>query len=140
MPGVRGGGGVRMSGPTIGSERRMKVTGYVPCYEGGRAPESVLVGLVDLATGETDVIRYTRGKEAAASSRTYVVYKGDDVVAIGSLSEVAERLGVTEGHIRWLASPTAHRKAAASKRGRMVAEVVDQDEIDVGASMKGKEI
>lgn len=102
-----------MSGPTIGSERRMKVTGYVPCYEGGRAPDSVLVGLVDIRTGET-----------------YVVYKGEDVVAIGSLSEVAERLGVTEDYVRWLSTPTAHRKAAASKRGRMVAEVVDQDEID----------
>lgn len=129
-----------MRGPTIGSERRMKVTGYVPCYEGGRAPDSVLVGLVDLRTGETDVVRYTKGKEPAASPRTYVVYKGEDVVAIGSLSEVAERLGVTEDYVRWLSTPTAHRKESASKRDRMVAEVVDQDEIDGTASMNGREI
>lgn len=53
----------------------------------------------------------------------YVVYKGDDVIAVGDVDEVAERLGVKRSHVEWLATPTAHRKAESSPR-RMVAERV----------------
>lgn len=56
-------------------------------------------------------------------SNVYVVYKGDDVVAVGGVDEVAERLGIKRSHVEWLATPTAHRRAERSPR-RMVAERV----------------
>lgn len=54
---------------------------------------------------------------------TYVVYKGDDVIAVGTIEEVSERLGVKRSVVEYLATPTAHRKAASGRR-RMVAERV----------------
>ena len=54
---------------------------------------------------------------------TYVVYRGDDVLCVGTARECAERLGVSEASVRWLATPSSHRKEAA-RPGRMVAERV----------------
>lgn len=58
---------------------------------------------------------------------TYVVYRGDDVVAVGTASEVSEALGVRRSTVEYLATPTAHRKATTGRR-RMVAELVREDE------------
>lgn len=58
---------------------------------------------------------------------TYVVYSGDDVVAVGTASEVSEALGVRRSTVEYLATPIAHRKAATGRR-RMVAERVTEDE------------
>lgn len=56
-------------------------------------------------------------------AETYVVYRGDDVLCVGTARECAERLGVSESSVRWLASPAARRREAA-RPGRMVAERV----------------
>lgn len=46
----------------------------------------------------------------------YVVYRGDEVVAIGSDEECAEALGCRASSIRWLASPAAHRRNASGRQ------------------------
>lgn len=45
---------------------------------------------------------------------TYVVYKGDDVIATGTADECAKLLGVKPRTVRWYASPSAGRR---SERG-----------------------
>lgn len=55
---------------------------------------------------------------------TYVVYRGDEVIAVGTLEEVAERLGIQERSVRFMASHAAHRRERRSKRPRLVAERV----------------
>lgn len=52
--------------------------------------------------------------------KTYVVYKGDEIVAIGSKQEAAEQLGVKPSTVEWYAAPAARR------RGRTVVEVVEE--------------
>lgn len=55
----------------------------------------------------------------------YVVYSGDEVVAIGSLEECSAALGCMASRIQWLASPAAHRRNKSGRR--MVAERVRVD-------------
>lgn len=49
----------------------------------------------------------------------YTLWKGDQVLAIGTAKELAERFGVTVKTIRWLASPAAKRRDTGK---RLVAE------------------
>lgn len=49
----------------------------------------------------------------------YALWKGDQVLAIGTAKELAERFGVTVKTIRWLASPAARRRDTGK---RLVAE------------------
>ena len=49
----------------------------------------------------------------------YAMWKGDQVIAIGTAKELAERFGVTVKTIRWLASPAAKRRDTGK---RLVAE------------------
>jgi hypothetical protein len=54
---------------------------------------------------------------------TYAIWRGDDCIAIGTVSELAETLGVRPETVKWYATPTAHMKAEECKdpRGRLVA-------------------
>ena len=58
-----------------------------------------------------------------ARGATYVVYRGDEVIAVGPASECASALGVRASTMRWLSTPEAHRRESAHP-GRMVAERV----------------
>ena len=53
---------------------------------------------------------------------TYVVYRGDEVIAIGSRKECAEKLGVRESTIDYYTTPTA-------RKGNTVAERISNDEV-----------
>lgn len=64
-----------------------------------------------------------------ASTDTFVVYKGDEIIAIGSSAEVAEALGTSVANVEWMASPTAKRRAG---RNRLVAERVRASEVEPG--------
>lgn len=59
----------------------------------------------------------------------YAVYKGDELLALGTARECAERLGVREKTVRWLSYPFAHRRAEKHWRA-MVAEKVKVYEWD----------
>lgn len=59
----------------------------------------------------------------------YAVYRGDELIVLGTLRECAERLGVSEKTVRWLSYPAAHRRAER-KPGTMVAEKVEAEELD----------
>ena len=50
--------------------------------------------------------------------KQYALYRGDDLLGIGTAVELAELIGVKEDTIKWYATPSAR------KRGNMVAEVI----------------
>lgn len=57
-----------------------------------------------------------------AANDTYVVYRGDDVIAIGTRKECAEKLGVRESTIDYYTTPSA-------RKGQTVAERISNDEV-----------
>ena len=59
----------------------------------------------------------------------YAVYRGDDLLVLGTVSECAELLGISEKTVRWLSCPFAHRRAEKHWRA-MVAEKVEVYEWD----------
>ena len=52
-------------------------------------------------------------------SKIYVLYKGDNMIAMGTLEEVAEKMNVKQSTILWYTTPSA-------RRGNVVAEVVQE--------------
>jgi len=42
--------------------------------------------------------------------REFAVYKGDELLVMGTANECAEALGVTSDYIRWLVTPAAARR------------------------------
>lgn len=54
----------------------------------------------------------------------YVVYRGDDVLAVGTAPDLAKLFGKTIAYVKSLASPS-NVKRADSCRNRIMAEKVD---------------
>lgn len=46
----------------------------------------------------------------------YAVYKGDNLVAMGTAKECAEHLGVTPKYIQWLSTPSGKRRMESRKK------------------------
>ncbi|WP_069188319.1 hypothetical protein [Paenibacillus sp. GM2] len=42
----------------------------------------------------------------------FAIYKGDEMLALGTAKECAKKLGVTKEYIYWLTMPTAKRRFA----------------------------
>ena len=55
--------------------------------------------------------------------KQYAVYKGDRLLAIGNVHELAERFGVSEKTVYWWSSPAAKRRYGDGE-GK-VAEVLE---------------
>ncbi|MEC0169887.1 hypothetical protein [Paenibacillus graminis] len=47
--------------------------------------------------------------------KEYAVYKGENLLAIGTAQKCAKELGVHPEYIRWLTTPTAKRRLAKRK-------------------------
>lgn len=62
----------------------------------------------------------------------FAVYKGDDLIVIGSQKECAEHLGVTQRYINWMATPTGKLRTANRKNPEKATTAVrlgdDEDE------------
>ncbi|WP_260632867.1 hypothetical protein [Paenibacillus xylanexedens] len=60
-------------------------------------------------------------------NKEFAVYKGDIMLAMGTATECAEKLGVSEKYIYWLTMPTAKRRLAKRKNPEkcVVADVID---------------
>ena len=59
------------------------------------------------------------GRRRGGGHTRYALYKGEELLCIGTAAELASRLGVTVRTIRWYASPTAKRR---DNGNRLVAE------------------
>ena len=47
--------------------------------------------------------------------KEYAVYKGEELLAIGTAQECAEGLGVTADYIYWLTTPSGKRRSEGRK-------------------------
>mgnify|MGYP004702928179 CR=1 FL=1 len=56
----------------------------------------------------------------------YAVYKGEEIIAIGTARECAEKLGVTPDHIRWMSYPTNNKRNVGGNR--MESIIIEEDE------------
>jgi hypothetical protein len=65
---------------------------------------------------------------ALKSKREYAVYKGDDLLAIGTAKECAEELGVRAETIRFYSTPCHKRRIAKGKGGRRFAIRLEDEE------------
>ena len=63
--------------------------------------------------------------------KEYAVYKGDEIVAIGSVKEIAEQLNVKETSVYFWKSPANHKRNENPRGCRKVAYVIEEDELDV---------
>lgn len=58
-------------------------------------------------------------------------YRGDDVDFVGDQVESLDHYKITLDHLRWLAAPTAKRRAEKSPESRKLFAIkIDQDKID----------
>lgn len=63
------------------------------------------------------------------SADIFVIYKGEEVIAIGTAAECQLKLGLSRPSFFHLATPTAHRRAAKDGSENMVAERVRANEL-----------
>lgn len=42
---------------------------------------------------------------------TYALYRGDELLGMGTAEELAEKLGIKRDTVLWLSTPAAHRRA-----------------------------
>ncbi len=56
------------------------------------------------------------------------VYKGDELICIGTVKECAEHMGVTPKTVRWYLTPTYEKRIAKRKRARNHITVVRLDD------------
>ena len=60
--------------------------------------------------------------------KLYALYKGDELLMIGTVYAIAKSRGVTVDTVHWLASPTNRKRAENSKRGRLFVERINEDD------------
>ena len=48
-------------------------------------------------------------------SKEYAVYKGDDLIVMGTANECADFMGVSPDYIKWMTTPTGKRRLASRK-------------------------
>lgn len=71
------------------------------------------------------ILMLKRGKRTFAT-KIYAVYKGEDLLVIGTAEECAEHLGVKPEYIGWLTTPSGKARQANRKRpeNATVAEII----------------
>lgn len=56
------------------------------------------------------------------SAQKYAVYRGEELLGIGTSYQLAKQFGVTPRTVQWWATPTNKRRADATANPRKVAE------------------
>ena len=57
--------------------------------------------------------------------KEYAVYKGDDLLAIGTVREIAKQLNVKERSVYFWSSPANHKRNETSTANRKIAIVLE---------------
>lgn len=71
-------------------------------------------------------------------NREYAVYKGDDLLAIGTVSELAKALDIKESTVKWYLSPKNNRLAKETPTSKVFILIeYDEDEDDYYGNPKG---
>lgn len=65
----------------------------------------------------------TTTKPKGMAMKEFIVYKGDQMVAVGTAEDCAAILGVKPSTIRWHVTPTGRKRQAARKKQDKVLAV-----------------
>lgn len=49
------------------------------------------------------------------AKQVYALYRGDEFIDVGSAAELAERHGIKPETIRWMSTPSYHKRGSAEK-------------------------
>ncbi|RDW17652.1 hypothetical protein CWR48_13965 [Oceanobacillus arenosus] len=60
----------------------------------------------------------------------YAVYRGEEMVAMGTAIECAEELGVTDKYITWMSTPSGQKRAKKWKNPTTVVKFDEEDDDD----------
>lgn len=60
----------------------------------------------------------------------YAVYRGDDLIVIGTAKECAAEMGVTPEYIKWMTTPAAARRVQKQKRPELATTAIKITEED----------
>lgn len=58
---------------------------------------------------------------------TYILYKGDEVIAVGTMASIAQKLGVKKETIKYYSMP-AYRRKCRGNNSRTLYKVVEDEE------------
>ncbi|MCM3130975.1 MULTISPECIES: hypothetical protein [unclassified Paenibacillus] len=58
----------------------------------------------------------------------YAVYKGENLLVVGTAKECAEEMGVTERYIYWLTMPSVRKRIASRKKPDKATTAVRLDD------------
>lgn len=58
----------------------------------------------------------------------YAIYKGDDLIVIGSAKECAEEMNVTIEHIKWMTTPAGQKRIASRRNPENATAAVRLDD------------
>lgn len=65
----------------------------------------------------------------------YTLYKGEEVIAVGTAEEISRKLGINPKTVRFYASPTQQRRAAAPAHpGNRLIAVRNNDKNEEGCN------
>jgi K+/H+ antiporter YhaU regulatory subunit KhtT len=70
-----------------------------------------------------------------AKAKEYAIYKGDELLVIGTAEECAKKLNVKKEYIYWLTKPTAQKRLAKRKdpdKCMVGIRLDDEEDRDVG--------
>lgn len=56
----------------------------------------------------------------------YAAYKGEEIVAMGSLQEVAQELRIKESSVIWYTKPSAKKRTEKYKNGRTIIKFEEE--------------
>ena len=78
------------------------------------------------ATKKVNKKHGTNKRKSKAYYGDYAVYKGDELIIIGTAEECAERLNVNAKYIRWLSTPSVVKRHDSTNK--MIAIKIDEEE------------
>ena len=55
-------------------------------------------------------------RKKGSCTNKYAIYKGDEFVAVGTASEIAEQLGIKPDTVRWWSYPSAQKRNRGNAR------------------------
>lgn len=61
--------------------------------------------------------------------KEYALYKGDELLCIGTVPEIAKKMGIKEMSLRFLASPTYMKRIERAKAPRVLVRLDEDEEV-----------
>lgn len=59
-----------------------------------------------------------------SKERTYALYRGDEFIDVGTADELAERHGIKPESVRWMSTPSYHKRGY---EGRLLSYKIEEE-------------